>query len=231
MKRIVSREFPTSLRDSDQSLEYSSIIANQIPTLDIDNDLSVPLKYEWCKKIIENMLSRGVVIGTALDVGCANGGLTAILASIQVNGEYALTVDAIEPYTAVYDKAEVAFSKCRKCGMRINSYNKTFDEFRPIHNYDVVIAFDIVEHMRDPLAFIEQIYDMLDVGGCLFLTTPEQSGRFGISDANRHHYWTASVQSLVFVLFNDDRKWKLELVHEYDGVIMLLARKKNFMGV
>lgn len=39
--------------------------------------------------------------------------------------------------------------------------------------YDVVAAFDILEHMRDPLAFVTTLRRLLRPGGLLVLTTPD----------------------------------------------------------
>src|SRR5438876_9363 len=39
--------------------------------------------------------------------------------------------------------------------------------------FDVVTAFDIVEHSLEPLKFLARLHDLLRVGGWLALTTPD----------------------------------------------------------
>ena len=39
--------------------------------------------------------------------------------------------------------------------------------------YDVVTAFDIIEHLEDPVAFLEEIAGMLSPGGGVVISTPD----------------------------------------------------------
>ena len=43
--------------------------------------------------------------------------------------------------------------------------------------YDVIVAFDIIEHTQDPLLFLRSIKELLKPGGCIVLSTPD-TGHF-----------------------------------------------------
>ena len=79
--------------------------------------------------------------------------------------------------------------------------------------------------MRDPLFFVEKVYDLLEIGGYFFLSVPEQSGVFGISDKNRYHLWTATAQSVMFTLFHSDQKWHVVQIFEISGILHFMVRK------
>jgi SAM-dependent methyltransferase len=42
----------------------------------------------------------------------------------------------------------------------------------PSHYFDVVVACDVIEHVRDPRSFLVRVYDCLRPGGLVFLVTP-----------------------------------------------------------
>ena len=110
-------------------------------------------------------------------------------------------------------------------------HNTTFEEFKPITSYDVIIASEVLEHTKDPLFCIEKIYDMLEIGGYLFMTVPEEHGCFGLKDKNRWHYWVSTVQSLMEVMFNDDSKWHVKQCFEQDDVIHVHCTENVISGV
>jgi 2-polyprenyl-3-methyl-5-hydroxy-6-metoxy-1,4-benzoquinol methylase len=112
----------------------------------------------------------------------------------------------------------------------MNVRNTTFEEFKPDHLYDVICAFEILEHTRDPMFCIEKIYDMLETGGHVFISVPEEHGTFGVNDKNPFHYWTATTQSLISTLFYDDRKWHIVQMFEETGLIHLLVRKTTYQA-
>ena len=71
---------------------------------------------------------------------------------------------------------------------------------------------------------------MLEIGGHVIISTPEEYGTFGLNNEASYHLWTSTVQSLVSTLFYDDRKWHIEQIVDVGGLIHVLAKKISYMG-
>lgn len=69
---------------------------------------------------------------------------------------------AIEPSV---DMAKI----CRGKGLKV--LESTLEDVDPEERFDLMTAFELVEHLHDPLPFVEKLYSLLKPGGYLFLTT------------------------------------------------------------
>jgi 2-polyprenyl-3-methyl-5-hydroxy-6-metoxy-1,4-benzoquinol methylase len=93
---------------------------------------------------------------SVLDVGCADGVLGGILKANGHTGEYA-GVDYSE-------MARKAFSERHKLVWRdISEVYKTFD---------VVCSLQAIEHVDEPHDFVRKMFDRVNAGGILVITTP-----------------------------------------------------------
>jgi len=68
---------------------------------------------------------------------------------------------AIEPSV---DMAKI----CRGKGLKV--LEATLEDVDPEERFDLMTAFELFEHLHDPLPFVEKIYSLLKPGGYLFLT-------------------------------------------------------------
>lgn len=109
--------------------------------------------------------------GRLLDVGCGNG---VFLLRAQAAG---WRVAGIEP-----DPRAVAAA--RRSGLDVQT--GTLDDFRANGVFDVATASHVIEHVHEPGRFLEQIANVLRVGGTLWLATPNVAG-----PGHRHygHAW------------------------------------------
>ncbi len=96
--------------------------------------------------------------GRWLEVGCGTGAFlrAAARAGYDVEG-IDLSAEAVEI--------------ARAGGLRI--HQTAIEDFRPRERYAVVAAFDVIEHLRDPAAFVRAARDWLQPGGHLALTLPD----------------------------------------------------------
>lgn len=95
-----------------------------------------------------------------LEVGCGHGNmlLEARNKGYQVHGlEYSA------------DAARVANGKLGADAVRVGAITK--DTF-PEQTFDVCILADVIEHVRDPAAFVRDIKRILKAGGVVFIATP-----------------------------------------------------------
>lgn len=100
-------------------------------------------------------LSR--VKGRLLDVGCGNGVflLRAMAAGWNVVG--------VEP-----DPQAVAIA--RLDGLDV--FEGTLDSFCDAQQFDVITSSHVIEHVHDPRGFLEHMFDLLRIGGTIWLATP-----------------------------------------------------------
>jgi len=99
-----------------------------------------------------------------LDIGCAMG---ALLAEATKVGYKADGVDI----------SKDAVGYCKKQGFTV--YNGTVQGLGKTlksGSYDVVTAFQIIEHERDPLTMMKRIYNLLNHDGMVVLATPNYGG-------------------------------------------------------
>ncbi|OGG35652.1 hypothetical protein A2363_04455 [Candidatus Gottesmanbacteria bacterium RIFOXYB1_FULL_47_11] len=93
---------------------------------------------------------------TLLDIGCAMG---ILLEEAKRAGVNAFGVDI----------SRDAVTFCRRKGL-------TASQTYPKRRFDVVTAFEVIEHERDPVGFMRRVYKLLNKGGVVVLTTPDHSG-------------------------------------------------------
>lgn len=85
-----------------------------------------------------------------------------------------------------------AFETDDDCRKILKSQGVVCDACPPKHSIDLVIASHVVEHLSDPINFLDEITDYIRPGGCLFVEVPCQD----------HLYKSSDEPHLLF--FNDD---------------------------
>jgi SAM-dependent methyltransferase len=119
----------------------------------------IPVHREYFRKKIQEIKKRGLL----LDVGCAMG---VLLEEAQRAGFTARGID-ISADAVMY---------CRKKKLDVlegtlSSVGKKLRE----NSFDIVTAFEIIEHERDPLGMMSRVLSLLKIGGIAVLTTPNHS--------------------------------------------------------
>jgi 2-polyprenyl-3-methyl-5-hydroxy-6-metoxy-1,4-benzoquinol methylase len=105
---------------------------------------------------------------TALDAGCGVGHNAAFLHGL---GYEVLAVDhsaeGVEAAGQRYDPATFP---------RIRWGVADLDREIPAGSYDLVICWEVIEHLREPAAALERLYSKVKPGGVLVVTTPNKWG-------------------------------------------------------
>ncbi len=103
-------------------------------------------------------LERYRSTGRLYDVGCGGGFL------VEVAAEHGWRAEGLE-----VSAAAVAFGRERGLTLHCG----TLDEVRPEEGvHDVVTMMEVIEHVREPVALLQQVAALLRPGGALYLTTP-----------------------------------------------------------
>jgi SAM-dependent methyltransferase len=113
-----------------------------------------------------------------LDVGAGSGKLVRFLRG------HGIDAHGIEPSRALFDRflaGDAAFT----CA--------TLDELRAStpQTFDIVTAFDVIEHVPDPRGFLRGVSALLEPGGTFFASTPDVDSLAARAFGRRWHFYYA----------------------------------------
>ena len=131
----------------------TEITSDQLPS---DNPLHQRLLKPYV--VVEHLIS-----GDILEVGCGEGrGVELIM-------------HHANRYTAI-DKIEEVIQRLREKHPQGNFLSGNIPPFHGLVNnaYDFVLSFQVIEHIRDDVAFLQEIHRVLKPGGKAYLTTPNR---------------------------------------------------------
>ena len=119
-----------------------------------------------------------------LDVGCGGG----------------LFFDALEPFGHVegIESDPIAVDQSGRWRSRIHLGE--LDDFTPSTPFDLILALDVIEHVRDPDALLRQAAKLLAQDGHILITTPAFGWLWTSHDTLNHHvrrYTAAEMRDLV----------------------------------
>lgn len=121
-------------------------------------------------------LDEAARTGRWLDVGCSTGDFVEAAVAGGANGEG-------------IDAARGAIAAARERGLTV--HQTRVEDFEPESPYAVITAFDVLEHLLDPRAFIRRLSGWLAPGGRLVMTLPDVSSIYPRLLMRRHwfYYW------------------------------------------
>jgi SAM-dependent methyltransferase len=122
---------------------------------------------------------------TVLEIGCGEGAVGALLSRC-----YAYV--GVEPDAASF---AVATNRIRDAGVVVNA---NVEDTRG--RFDVVCAFEVLEHMEDDHATLIQWRDRVRLGGHLIVSVPAGRHRFGAADEKAGHYRRYDLDDLLTAL-------------------------------
>jgi len=117
------------------------------------------------KKTIEICQKYNVKMGSILEVGAGFGTFCSAIQSQKIFKK----IVAIEP------TPDLA-STCRKKGINTIELPVEKIEFSKNTLFNVIVAFEVIEHLFSPKNFLEQIFHLLKPGGIVILSCPNGKG-------------------------------------------------------
>ena len=155
-----------------------------------------------------------------LDVGCGSGGFT------EFYFKYCKLVDLYEPSLNLYNILKNKFKK------KIKNIYKNKKYFKQ-KKYDVILYFDVIEHIRDYRKEIKQAYQKLNKGGKLIINVPAFNFLYTDFDKYVGHYKRFNKSD--FYNFCKKNKFIINEMKYYDsiGYILILVSKfifRNFLN-
>jgi len=146
------------------------------------------------KRLLNNLHRRGLAGGVLLEVGCGYGYLLDE-ARAYFDGRVGTDFSAEAAATARTTGAEVLVG-----GIEQVPYGSRFD---------CVVAIQVIEHVYEPLSFIEQLLSFTKPGGHIVLATPDMGGALRKTMGRR---WP-SFKAPEHVLYFDFRRLKKLMSH------------------
>lgn len=143
---------------------------------------------------------RGMAGGRVLEIGCAQGDMLRTLAERGFTG---LGVDISEE--------AVRLARTTLAGLEDRVRAALAGAETQTGPYDYVMAFEVLEHIRDDGGALGRWRSMLRPGGYLFLSVPAHPGLWGPTDVRVGHYRRYERAGLVRLLrrtgFEVERLW------------------------
>jgi 2-polyprenyl-3-methyl-5-hydroxy-6-metoxy-1,4-benzoquinol methylase len=145
--------------------------------------------------------------GCWLDVGSADGTFVACAQAHHLNAE------GIE-------LSQVAVKQAREKDRPV--YCSTIQDWEPGYSYDTITAFDVLEHVLNPIEFLSSVHQLLLPNGRLVLTLPNQNSLirklmgkrwfFYIPEEHLHYFNPSNLRQLLQTLGFEVKKcgwaWK-----------------------
>ena len=125
---------------------------------------------------------------SALDYGAGYGGMQAFLA------RYAAEVDCFEPDDG---SREVAHTRGYA-----RVYRALDDLAQMRAHYDLIGAFDVIEHLEDDAGALRMMHGLLRSGGVLAVTVPAFQWLWSKHDEEHHHYRRYAIGALTALVKN-----------------------------
>lgn len=135
------------------------------------------------------VIAREYIKGDVLEVGCGEGrGIDWM-------------IDRTNSFTAL-DKIEEALVKLREKFPKATFIAGNIPPFNaPSDAYDVVVSFQVIEHIQDDKAYLKEILRVLKPGGIALLTTPNRPMSLTRNPWHEREYTGAELLSLAKTIF------------------------------
>jgi 2-polyprenyl-3-methyl-5-hydroxy-6-metoxy-1,4-benzoquinol methylase len=114
---------------------------------------------------------------TILDIGCGSGKWVNFL------NEKGCEATGIEPSDALFS-AYLSSKACFYKGTPVDYYKEN-----PKKQFDVITAFDVLEHVTDPISFLHHASLMMHQPSLLFMSMPDSGSMYRKSFGKRWHYF------------------------------------------
>ena len=133
--------------------------------------------------------------GRVLDYGCGVGRLAAYVPPANYVG--------LDPDPESLDQARHTFPR-----------HRFVTDFSAREKFDTIVALAVIEHLPDPLAFLEWASELLSQGGNVIITTPHRAFR-------RWHEWGARIG-----LFSSEAAHEHNILFDSRSFDELLAKSR-----
>lgn len=178
------------------------------------DELAIALLHIYAYKTAANLVRPGARV---LDLGFGEGYGSRILS------------EAGASYVGLELDPEIVEHARARYGARFETYDGTSI---PASDgaFDVVVVFQMIAYLRDPLPLLREIRRVLDTGGLALVTTPNRVYRLGEGERpwNRHHareYTAAEFRQVLETTFSDVTVFGVLASEPVDSIVRARAAR------
>ncbi|NTU90504.1 MAG: class I SAM-dependent methyltransferase [Chlorobiaceae bacterium] len=190
--RVEKRDYDEIYGEAESISGYDKYYALSQKILASDHPIDLITRlgdeYAYVVRRIQELMNKGASI---LEVGCGFGYLTY---SLNKAGYDATGVDVSE---VSIDRAIRTYGSYYQC-IGFNDFSTLQDR-----RFDCIVLTEVIEHVVDPVAFLESLRKLLVKGGVILMTTPNKSAfpakALWMTDAPPIHLWWFSEKSMKII--------------------------------
>jgi len=167
-------------------------------------------RFDVLKRLADTLLRNA---RHAAEVGCGNG-----LVQRNLEDDYGISV-------AGFELNEIALQKnvSRVSPLYCYDIHQRHPEFR--EHFDLVVMFDVLEHIQDESAFLQSVKFHLSASGALLVNVPAHQSLYSRYDRAAGHYRRYSMPGLIRVAEQNGFKVRAATYWGLPLVPLLLVRK------
>lgn len=168
----------------------------------------------WYNRWTQNQFSQ-YLSGEILEVGCGIGNFSSFLSkygnltSIDINRDYLR-----QAKKKLNQEVDVGFGDIEK-----GQY------FFKEKEFNTIVCMNVLEHIKDDLKALKNIYDLLTIGGCLILLVPAHQFLFNKIDQSIGHFRRYQKEKLKLLLTEDLEIVKIKEINFLGSLGWFLAGK------
>jgi len=159
---------PPIQRDTESAEFYTEYYAAPDGSNGVGRPAGDPLHRSRYWRVVERVPRLATAAHAALDVGCGEGKLCAELAA--ANWKHVIGIDV----------SGSRIARARQRYPSLTFHDQPIQETGiPRASLDLVVMDNVLEHLPDPIALLQEMYEFLAPGGSIVLITPNmESGNF-----------------------------------------------------
>jgi 2-polyprenyl-3-methyl-5-hydroxy-6-metoxy-1,4-benzoquinol methylase len=138
------------------------------------------------------VVAKDYIQGDVLEVGCGEGrGIDLLL-------EHARTFTAVDKIKPVIDDLQKKYPAGKFMSMNIPPLGGLAD-----NSYDIVVSFQVIEHIQNDGLFLKEIHRVLKPGGTALITTPNRMMSLSRNPWHIREYLAPELQALAKKIFSE----------------------------
>lgn len=140
-------------------------------------------------------------------------------------GSFLDTIKGLAKRTIAIEPSKIYHKDLKKRHDEVYDYMSSYKKKYENKKIDIITCFQVIEHVVDPLKFINEIYDILDKNGKVFIATPNHNeilNRLNVNNFKKFNYrkvhnWYFDFSNMTNLLKKSKfKKFKISFLHFYN---------------